>query len=348
MGKVKVQDATLFMLLKNFFLVYLPCMRNASKHTIRSYQETWSQFLAYLAEQNHVSLSAVRFDMIHFTSVNHYMSYLASEKDVSDSTWNSRLAGIRAFMNYAAACRPEYINLAGELSTVKCRSMDRFAHIDYMSENAVQAILQAPDVKTKIGLRDQFAMILLYDTSARIQEVLSIRLCDLKLGNSPVVLLHGKGGKIRQVPIMAETVQHFKNYVKVFHQNACLDSTNPLFYTKRSGERAPACADTLRKRIQKYAEIARKTCSEVPERVHPHLFRHSRAMHLYQHGMDLSLISQLLGHSNTETTLIYAYADTEAKRYAIEQAMKDTPGFGGNAEKYTVTDKGLLQLLYAL
>ena len=82
MGKVKVQDATLFMLLKNFFLVYLPCMRNASKHTIRSYQETWSQFLAYLAEQNHVSLSAVRFDMIHFTSVNHYMSYLASEKDV--------------------------------------------------------------------------------------------------------------------------------------------------------------------------------------------------------------------------------------------------------------------------
>jgi len=78
------------------------------------------------------------------------------------------------------------------------------------------------------------------------------------------------------------------------------------------------------------------------------LFRHSRAMHLYQHGMDLSLISQLLGHSNTETTLVYAYADTEAKRYAIEQAMKDTPGFGGNAEKYTVTDKGLLQLLYAL
>ena len=155
-------------------------------------------------------------------------------------------------------------------------------------------------------------------------------------------------GKFRQVPIMAETVQHFKNYVKVFHQNACLDSTNPLFYTKRSGKRAPACADTLRKRIQKYAEIARKTCSEVPERVHPHLFRHSRAMHLYQHGMDLSLISQLLGHSNTETTLIYAYADTEAKRYAIEQAMKNTPGFGGNAEKYTVTDKGLLQLLYAL
>ena len=238
--------------------------------------------------------------------------------------------------------------MASELSVIKCHSRDRYANIDYMPENAVQAILNAPDIRTMIGLRDQFAMILLYDTGARIQELLNIRLCDIRLGNAPTVTLHGKGNKTRKVPIMANTVQHLKNYMKCYHEGAHMESKDFLFYTNRKGERLPICADTIRKRIQKYAEIARERCTEVPGRVHPHLWRHSRAMHLYQHGVELSLISEWLGHSNIETTRVYAYADTEAKRNAIERAMKDTPGFDGEVEKYTISDKNLLQLLYGL
>ena len=82
------------------------------------------------------------------------------------------------------------------------------------------------------------------------------------------------------------------------------------------------CDDTARLRIQKYAELARENCPDVPERVHPHLWRHTRAMHLYQHGMALTMISQWLGHKPDEQKLIYAYADTEATRKAVVKAMR--------------------------
>ena len=85
-------------------------------------------------------------------------------------------------------------------------------------------------------------------------------------------------------------------------------------------------ADNVRYLLRKYGSQAREVCLEVPENVHPHLFRHSLAMSLYRNGVDLSLISQWLGHANIETTLIYAHADTEIKKRAIEQAVpNDSP-----------------------
>ena len=117
--------------------------------------------------------------------------------------------------------------------------------------------------------------------------------------------------------------------------------------TGRSRSGAPPCGGTARLRIQKYAELARETCPDVPERVHPHLWSHTRAMHLYQHGMDLTMISQWLGHKQVETMLIYAYADTEAKRKAIEKAM----GAGladAKSVNYTVSDEDMLRRLYGL
>ena len=100
--------------------------------------------------------------------------------------------------------------------------------------------------------------------------------------------------------------------------------------------------------MQKYANSARAKCSEIPERVHQHLWRHTRAMHLYQHGMDLTLVSHWLGHANLETTLIYAYADTEHKRQAIARALGDSAAPGVDPANYTVTDEELLKRLYGL
>ena len=93
---------------------------------------------------------------------------------------------------------------------------------------------------------------------------------------------------------------------------------------------------------------AKEKCSSVPDNIHPHLWRHTRAMHLYQHGMDLTLISQWLGHSNLETTLIYAHADTEHKRKAIEKAMNTGKPADEPFEPYTVSDEEILHKLYGL
>jgi len=162
-------------------------------------------------------------------------------------------------------------------------------------------------------------MILLYDTGARDREILDLRLCDVVIDTSaPYIVIHGKGNKIRTVPIMKETVDHFRSYRKRFHSDS--NENSFLFYTIIHGEKQQMSDDNVARFIKKYTLMARQDCDEVPSRITPHMFRHSRALHLYRKGMPLPLISEWLGHSNLETTLIYAYADTIMKRAAIEKA----------------------------
>ena len=178
--------------------------------------------------------------------------------------------------------------------------------------------------------------------------MLDLRVCDIRLGNTPTAVLKGKGSKIRSVPLMPETINHFRNYMKLFHPDGQMHSQQPLFYVEQCGARHPMSDDNVRKFLRRYGASARRNCPEVPENVHPHLWRHSRAMHLYQHGMALSLISQWLGHSNLETTLVYAYADTEQKRRAIEKSMGRDVIAGVNLPKYSVSDEEVLKKLYGL
>ena len=346
MGKIKAPQ--LFLLIKNFLLVYLPAQRKLSGNTVTTYRTVLNQFLAHVAGAEGIPVMAVTFDMVNAGSVNAYLNSLTGDRGLSSSTRNNRLAVLRAFVSYAAACRPEYISLSGELSAIKVRKSDRFAKVDYMTEKAVEALLKEPDTRTAIGLRDQMIMVMLYDTGARIQEALGIRLCDLRLDRTPTAQLFGKGRKIRTVPLMANTVGKLKNYISVFHKRESMLSEKPLFYVERKGQLQPICDDTVRIRIRKYADAAREKCGDVPETVYPHLWRHTRAMHLYQHGMDLTLISQWLGHASLETTLVYAHADTEAKRKAIEKAMGSGTGAPEDSSSYTIDDEDLLKQLYGL
>lgn len=347
MGKVK--DELLFTLLKNYLTVYLPERRKASPNTIITYRTVWNKLLDYAAEKKKKRFFAVTLADIDKDTVLSFLDSTPSGKKMSDSTFNNRLAAIKAFLAYASACSPEYIIRFNEIGAIKSRKVDLFRGVDYMSEAAVKALLNVPNPKNPTGLRDQFFMILLYDTGSRIQEILGIHICDIKLGNTPTVMLCGKGRKNRIVPIMKDTVKHLQNYLQAFHPDENEYSKELLFYSVRRGIRLPLCDDTMRIRLQKYADIARKECNEVPEKVYPHLWRHTRAMHLYQNGMDLSLISQWLGHEQLTTTLVYAHADTEAKRLAIEKAMavKDVTS-NINTERYVVDDEETIKKLYGL
>ena len=161
-------------------------------------------------------------------------------------------------------------------------------------------------------------------------------------------MLLGKGKKTRVVPIMDETVKHYLNYLSIYHKDENEYSTSPLFYIKRGDVIHTMSDDNIRKFLNHYGDLAREICPEVPIKIHPHLFRHSRAMHLYQHGMDLTLISQWLGHSNLETTLIYAHADTKQKREAIEKSMGENIIGSVDIPKYTIEDEDILKKLYGL
>ena len=346
MGKVK--DAQLFMLIRNFLEIYLPTYRHAGENTVKSYRTGLNQYLDYVSSKKQISRFAVTGVMFSYDMVTEYLHWLSVDRKVSSATCNNRLAVIRAFISYASACKPEYIDLKSRLSQIKGKKNDQFGKVDYMSEAAVKALMEAPDVSTTAGLTDQFMMVMLYDTGARIQEILSLRLCDLKIDKTPTAIIHGKGGKTRIVPLMPETVKHLKKYLSVLHPDEHMHSESYLFFTRHKGQKVQMCDDTARYRIQRYAAAAKENCPDVPDNPHPHMWRHTRAMHLYQHGMDLERISQWLGHSQLETTLIYAHADTEDKRKAIEAALGDGVTGQLNNAPYTVDDEEILRKLYGL
>jgi site-specific recombinase XerD len=267
----------------------------------------------------------------------------------SIQTRNHRLNRIRAFYKYAAKMEPLAVIHQDEILKVPLKSTEKAEIVEYMSENAVKAILAQPDPSTPKGLRDLFVMILLYDTGARIHELMGIRVSDIRMGKTPTVILHGKGGKVRTVPLMRSTVGHFEHYCLAYHPDKDDYSDEYLFYVVRHGQKNKMHHDTARRFIQDYGKAARKHCSDVPDNAHPHLWRHSRAMHLYQHGVDLTLISQWLGHARYETTLIYAKADTEHKRRAMEIANKSSPLADKlNSERFTISDDEMLKKLYGL
>ena len=346
MGRVK--DEKLFQMIHDYIRVYLPNQRCSSPHTIKAYRMALEQLLEYVATQKTLSISEITFDMLDSEMVSNYLEWLTSEKGCCASTRNHRLACIRSFFKYAAMMNPANIIRQADMDKIPKQKQKTFSGINHMSEEAVQAILKQPDTKTKKGIRDQFFMILMYDSGARIQEMLDLRVCDIRNGTTPVAILMGKGAKIRSVPLMPETMQHFQNYMKIYHAAETMYSEQPLFYVEQCGIRHPMSDDNVRKFLKKYGKAAKKFCPDVPDNIHPHLWRHSRAMHLYHHGMALSLISQWLGHSNLETTLIYAYADTEQKRKAIEKSMGKEVIAGVDIPKYCVSDEVILKKLYGL
>lgn len=313
----------LFRMIHDYLLVYLPKQRCSSPHTIESCKTALNQMIDYMVINANIPLKVISFDNINRETMLSFLDYLTESKNVSASTRNQRLACIRGFVKYAASRNPELICNLLDLASVPMQLNETNTGVKYLSMDAMQTLLDQPDLSKEKGIRDQFFMILMYDTGARLQEMLDIRICDIHTGKTPTVTVTGKGSKTRIIPLMKKTVAHFERYMKTFHPRESRHSTKELFYVARKGKEEKISGDAVRNFLDKYAVAAHNICDEVPKHIHPHLFRHSRAMHLYQNGMDLTLISQWLGHASLQSTLIYAHADTEQKRKAIEKANGD-------------------------
>jgi len=345
----KFGNSTLFSAIHDYLKIYLPKQRKLSPNTIRSYREALELLVDFVKKQRSIPLQDVTFEMLTAEMILAYLDYLEDERRCSVATRNNRLAAIRAFLQYASDRDVTIVVVRNELKKVPVKKPDKAEVIGYMSMAAITAIVARTDVATLKGFRDRFFMILMYDTGARLQEMIDIKLCDLRISKTSTATLHGKGGKTRSVPLMEKTVQHLQKYLTLFHPEPYNRNDN-LFYTIIRGQKSPISASCIRLFLKQYGEAARGYCLEVPENVHPHLWRHSRAMHLYQQGMDLSLISEWLGHANIETTKVYAHADTEHKRKAIAAATQPgNPLYEKlNAARFTVTDEDTLKRLTGL
>lgn len=315
-----VTDPTFYKCIHDFLKVYLPKQRACSVHTIRAYRTALDQLLCFLKLRYALPLTHLRFDMLNHENTLAYLDWLEAERQCSVQTRNLRLAAIRSFLHYAAIMDVTTACASLDVGKIPLKKSPSRLIVDFMSEEALKAMLTVPDVTTNMGIRNRFLMVLLYDTAARVQELLDLRICDLRMNATPTATLTGKGAKVRTVPLMERTVELLKAYLRLFHPGETASSMALLFYIERKDHKQQMSDDNIRKFLHRYAEEARLLCPEVPLNVYPHIFRHSRAMHLYQHGMPLVLISQWLGHADLQTTLIYAHADTEQKRKAIEKA----------------------------
>lgn len=342
-----LRDAQFFELIRTFFTIYLPKQKHVSPHTIRAYQNALESLLDYIVEHKGLRMSEISFETIDAPLVYEFLEWLVADKGCSITTRNHRLQCIRAFYAFVADTEPTAAIFRDEILKVKTATNSKTQIIEYMSEPAIAAILAEPDCTTIRGIRDVLLMTLLYDTGARIQEILNLRLSDINLSNSSIVLV-GKGQKVRPVTLMKSTMKHLHRYLDVYHLDSKQDAI--LFFTVRKGLKKAMTSDNARKLIKAYGELARSRCVDVPQNVHPHMFRHSRAMHLYQHGMPLFLVSQWLGHANVETTLIYAYADTEMKRKAIAASTPETSPLKAfsSPERFTISDEEMIKRLYGI
>lgn len=307
--------------LREYFGVYLPKQRNSSEKTIDSCHMAWNILLRYLLQEKSIPASKLKFESFTAAMLTEFLDTMEIQRGWKESTRNNRLSCIRSFFKFATYSCPEVYTVYVDLCTIPLKKgTDNSRVVSHMSKDAVVAIIGCASTDTSKGLRDRFFLTLMYDTAARDGEMLRLKLSDINVDNATVCLF-GKGAKPRLVPVSKETLRLFSRYKSEFHSDSEKDCF--LFYTKHRKEKTPMSDDNVARFLKKYAIEARKHGVYIPDCVHPHMLRHSRAMHLYQGGMPLAVLSEFLGHENPETTLIYAYADTEMKRQAVKKASND-------------------------
>lgn len=313
-----MKNRTFWTKLREYFSVYLPKQRNSSQKTIDTYKNAWNLLLRYMLKECNIPASDFRYELFTKEVVAGFLDSEEAKKNWKAATRNNRLNCIRAFFKYAGVNCPEAFVVYSDLGTIpEKKGINQSNVVDFMPEDAITSIINCIDKDSRKGLRDRFFITLMYDVAARDGEMLQLKLSDVNTDNSTLTIM-GKGTKLRMVPISKETIEMFIKYKKAFHDRSKPDEY--LFYTVHRGDKTPMSDDNVARFITAYARKARETNANVPPNVHPHMIRHSRAMHLYRGKMPLSVLSEFLGHENPETTLIYARADTEMKREAIARA----------------------------
>jgi len=315
----KLNDEGLFRSVHDFLKIYMPTQKHTSPNTIKSYKETLNLLFDYITKVKGIRMSDISFSKINSQLLFCFLDWLETERHCSISTRNLRLACIRSFYKYASTMDFTLMVYRNEILKVPLKKdTQKNSVVKYMSEEAVKAILKQSDITSDKGIRDQFFMILMYNTGLRDREILDLHLKNFDAeSKTPCVHITGKGNKQRILPIMPKTVEHFMKYVKIYHPENNPDQY--LFYTVMHGMIQQMSDDNVARFMDIYSRKAKLECREVPDNVYPHMW-HSRALHLYRAGMPLALLAEWLGHAQLETTQIYAYADTEMKRDAIKKA----------------------------
>jgi len=318
-----------------------------SENTIVAYKRGLNSFRMFLTSYYKKSISKIYFEMVTADTVREYLKHI-TDTGAAPSTRNHRLTCVRQYMIYCAECNIEFTQFYIPVTKIKWMAVRPKKGL-WMTRDAVKAVLAQPP-GTKMGVRDRFFMIFLYGTGARVSEALGVKLKDIEtLTSDPFVRLMGKGDKPRCVPLLDITVENLEYYLSLYHPQRNPDDY--LFFTVIKGCKDKMSVANAERFIKKYGKEARKACPQVPESVHPHLFRHCYGAHLYRLGFSLAVIAKLLDHESLDTTERYVETDSDMVNEAfkvMEEAENASSGSLPVCKEWKEVDEETLARLYGL
>lgn len=305
--------------IQSFFTDYLIKEKGCSEHTIRAYRDTIALLLDFTETQYGVIPDRITFDLLDKKYIISFLNWLQENHKNSARTRNQRYAAIRSFFRYMMYEDPIHMEQWKQICSIPMKK-EQQGTLSYLSADAIRAILEQVKPIDSTGLRNLTILSLLYYSGARVQELIDLKPLSIRWEKPYYVELFGKGAKKRLVPLDDEMIKLLKKYTEKFGLDRPGMETHPLFYNAWGGKLTnPGITYILRK----YSHCARMLNPDIiPEKISPHVFRHSRAMHLLQAGVNLVYIRDILGHVSIQTTEIYARADSKQKREALEKAYE--------------------------
>jgi site-specific recombinase XerD len=313
-------EAPFSQMLHTFFHQWLVDQRNASRHTVVSYRDTWRLFLRHVAAANNKPVARLCLSDLTAAEVLRFLKHCEEQRKVSIGTRNCRLAALHSFYAFLASQEPLAAAQCAEVLGIPVKRAPQ-RELSYLEPDEVATILSQPDRATIEGQRDHTLLALLYNTGARIQEALDLCPRAIRVDTPAQVRLMGKGRKERSCPLWPETVELLKALLK----RQPRPDDQPIF-VNRYGQ--PLGAAGVRFKLKQYVTAATKKMPSIAgKRVSPHTFRHSTAVSLVAAGVDVTVIRSWLGHAHLDTTNHYARANVETKRKALEAVDKSArPG----------------------
>lgn len=306
--------------LTGFLTKYLPDERGVSANTIASYRDTFILFLVFARDRKGIQANRLTLSDITKDMLVEYLDWIETDRNCRVATRNVRLAALHSFFQYLQYQNPDNLLEWQRILAIPVKKTSKQS-FNYLTLDGIKLLLTMPDQNTKSGRRDLALLSLMYDTGARVQELIDLTPSYLRFDTPYTIKLVGKGNKARIVPLMEPTVALLRNFMEEHGLLLPYANHYPLFCNKQKERLTRAGVNYI---LAKYADMARNENSVlIPERLSCHCLRHSKAMHLLQAGVNLVYIRDILGHCSVQTTEIYAKVDSKQKREAIEKAYTD-------------------------
>lgn len=303
----------------SFFSHYLVSQRNVSENTVKAYRDTFLLLFSFMSKEKGIRTDKLKIDDINRASVLSFLDWLEQERHNSAATRNQRLAAIHAFFKYLQAENVEFVFQCKQILSIPFKRHAK-PLVQHLEEDELKAILQMPDTTKIWGRRDLVLLCLLYDTGARVQEIINLTVGDIRLEAPATVKLSGKGRKRRTVPLMSQTTQLLKNYLEE-QKLTEKERSYPVFFNK---QRKKLTRKGIAYILGKYVKQAAEVTSMPTFNITPHVFRHTKAMHLLNADINMFHIRDILGHVDVSTTEIYTRVDAEKKHTILEKISSNS------------------------